>query len=152
MESNALRVNRFAQPISYQTGPLLWEPGTNGQHSFINYCVKAGYMPLQFIGLKAKQAGYRVQNSTSQEKLNANLAAGLSLPVTKMKQIKTSMEDVPQVLFLGKSKQNLDFYLRILKIKLCSKGFVWNISSFDQEGVQLGKVLTQKSYRDVDRF
>ena len=79
MESNGKRVNRDGEPIAYPTGPIVFgEPGTNGQHSFYQLLHQGtDTVPLQFIGFHASQSGEDTtfDGSTSQTKLNANLAA-----------------------------------------------------------------------------
>ena len=75
MESNGKSVNRFGEPVSYMTGPIIFgEPGTNGQHSFYQLLHQGTtIVPLQFIGFKNSQIGLDVliQGSTSQAKLCA---------------------------------------------------------------------------------
>ena len=79
MESNGKSVNRFGEPVDYVTGPVIFgEPGTNGQHSFYQLLHQGtDIVPLQFIGFKNNQIGTDVviQDSTSQQKLCANVAA-----------------------------------------------------------------------------
>ena len=79
MESNGKSVNRFGEPVDYVTGPVIFgEPGTNGQHSFYQLLHQGtDIVPLQFIGFKNSQIGTDVviQDSTSQQKLCANVAA-----------------------------------------------------------------------------
>ena len=79
MESNGKSVNRFGEPVDYVTGPVIFgEPGTNGQHSFYQLLHQGtDIVPLQFIGFKKSQLGVDVdiENSTSQQKLCANVAA-----------------------------------------------------------------------------
>lgn len=79
MESNGKHVNRNGNEVSYQTGPVVFgEPGTNGQHSFYQLLHQGtDVIPLQFIGFKESQYGRDIviQGSTSQQKLDANLAA-----------------------------------------------------------------------------
>ena len=79
MESNGKSVNRFGEPVSYATGPIIFgEPGTNGQHSFYQLLHQGtDIVPMQFIGFKKSQIGSDVviQDSTSQQKLCANVAA-----------------------------------------------------------------------------
>ena len=82
MESNGKQVNRFGEPLSYKTGPAIFgEPGTNGQHSFYQHLHQGtDIIPLQFIGFRNPQLGFdlSIDGSTSQEKLNANLAAQIA--------------------------------------------------------------------------
>ena len=79
MESNGKSVNRFGEPVNYPTGPVIFgEPGTNGQHSFYQLLHQGtDIIPLQFVGFKNNQMGRDVviQDSTSQQKLCANVAA-----------------------------------------------------------------------------
>ena len=79
MESNGKSVNRFGEPVDYPTGPVIFgEPGTNGQHSFYQLLHQGtDIVPLQFIGYRNNQMGTDVviQDSTSQQKLCANVAA-----------------------------------------------------------------------------
>ena len=79
MESNGKSVNRFGEPVSYPTGPVIFgEPGTNGQHSFYQLLHQGtDITPLQFVGFRKSQCGVDVdiQGSTSQQKLLANVAA-----------------------------------------------------------------------------
>ena len=79
MESNGKSVNRFGEPVSYPTGPVIFgEPGTNGQHSFYQLLHQGtDIVPLQFVGFKNSQIGTDVviEDSTSQQKLCANVAA-----------------------------------------------------------------------------
>ena len=83
MESNGKTVNRFGEPVNYVTGPVIFgEPGTNGQHSFYQLLHQGSdIVPLQFIGFKNSQLGVDVdiENSTSQQKLCANVAAQICL-------------------------------------------------------------------------
>ncbi len=79
MESNGKSVNRFGEPVTYPTGPVIFgEPGTNGQHSFYQLLHQGtDIVPLQFIGFKNNQleTDVTIQDSTSQQKLCANVAA-----------------------------------------------------------------------------
>jgi len=152
MESNGKSVNRFGSKINYSTGPLIFgEPGTNGQHSFYQLLHQGtDIVPLQFIGFEESQAGtdMEIEGSTSQTKLKANLAAQITAFA------KGSFNENPNKNFEGgrpatllKAKQlnaeTLGALLAHFENKVMFQGFCWNINSFDQEGVQLGKVLTK---------
>lgn len=160
MESNGKQVNRFGEPLAYETGPLVFgEPGTNGQHSFYQLLHQGtSITPLQFIGFKENQSGkdIEVQGSTSQEKLNANLAAQIVAFArgTKNENLNKNFSGTrPSSLIYGKqlNPRSLGALLSHFENKIMFQGFVWNINSFDQEGVQLGKVLTQKVLaKDMD--
>ena len=153
MESNGKRVNRDGQPIAYNTGPVVFgEPGTNGQHSFYQLLHQGtSTVPLQFIGFVESQKGddVSVDGSVSQTKLNANLAAQI-VAFAKGQRDANLNKDFPggrpSSLIYGKrlTPAVLGSLLAHFENKVMFQGFVWNINSFDQEGVQLGKILTKK--------
>ena len=153
MESNGKQVNRFGEKINYQTGPVLFgEPGTNGQHSFYQLLHQGtDIIPLQFIGFNDSQSGEDVvvDGSTSQKKLCANLAAQIvafACGKSDENPNKNFPGGRPSSLIYGKqlTPKTLGALLAHYENKIMFQGFVWNLNSFDQEGVQLGKVLTKK--------
>ena len=153
MESNGKSVNRFGEPVNYVTGPIIFgEPGTNGQHSFYQLLHQGtDITPLQFIGFKNSQIGTDVdiQGSTSQQKLCANVAAQIvafacgKADEDKNKNFKGGR---PSSIIIGDqlTPESLGALLAHFENKVMFQGFVWNINSFDQEGVQLGKVLAKR--------
>jgi glucose-6-phosphate isomerase len=155
MESNGKRVNRNGEAIAYATGPVVFgEPGTNGQHSFYQLLHQGtDIVPLQFIGFNESQRGedVTVDNSTSQIKLNANLAAQI-IAFAKGQKVEGENRNKefpggrPSSLIYGKKLEprSIGALLSHFENKVMFQGFVWNINSFDQEGVQLGKILTKK--------
>ena len=153
MESNGKRVNRFGEPVGYSTGPVIFgEPGTNGQHSFYQLLHQGtGIVPLQFIGFAESQRGddISVDGSVSQTKLNANLAAQI-VAFAKGQGDSNPNKDFPggrpSSVIWGKrlTPAALGSLLAHFENKVMFQGFVWNVNSFDQEGVQLGKILTKK--------
>jgi glucose-6-phosphate isomerase len=153
MESNGKRVNRDSSPVSYSTGPVVFgEPGTNGQHSFYQLLHQGtDITPLQFVGFNDSQLGddVTVDGSTSQIKLKANLAAQIVAFAKGQSDANRNKEFLggrPSSLIYGKrlTPQALGALLAHFENKVMFQGFVWNINSFDQEGVQLGKILTKK--------
>ncbi len=153
MESNGKQVNRAGEAVRYATGPVIFgEPGTNGQHSFFQLLHQGtDVVPLQFIGFVESQAGkdVTVDGSTSQKKLCANLVAQI-VAFAKGKKDANPNKNFPggrpSSLIRGKSltPASLGALLAHFENKIMFQGFVWNLNSFDQEGVQLGKVLTKK--------
>ncbi len=153
MESNGKSVNRFGEPISYPTGPVIYgEPGTNGQHSFYQLLHQGtDIIPLQFIGFKNSQIGLDVdiQGSTSQQKLCANVAAQI-VAFACGKDDENSNKKFeggrPSSIIIGDqlTPETMGALLSHFENKVMYQGFAWNINSFDQEGVQLGKVLAKK--------
>ncbi|AHC13673.1 Glucose-6-phosphate isomerase [Salinispira pacifica] len=157
MESNGKHVNRDGEQLGYLTGPVIFgEPGTNGQHSFYQLLHQGtDIIPLQFIGFLNSQDGLDVnwEGSTSQQKLNANLAAQI-IAFAKGKKDdnpnKTFQGERPSSLLYSKSltPRVLGALLAHFENKVMFQGLVWNLNSFDQEGVQLGKVLTKQVLGD----
>ncbi len=153
MESNGKSVNRFGDPIDYVTGPIIFgEPGTNGQHSFYQLLHQGtNIVPLQFVGFKSNQMGSDViiEGSTSQQKLCANVAAQIvafACGKDDADRNKYFEGGRPSSIIVGDklTPATLGALLSHFENKVMFQGFVWNINSFDQEGVQLGKVLAKK--------
>lgn len=153
MESNGKSVNRFGEPVHYSTGPVIFgEPGTNGQHSFYQLLHQGtDVIPLQFVGFKNSQMGtdVMIQDSTSQQKLCANVAAQIvAFACGKVDENRNKNFEGgrPSSIIAGEqlTPQALGALLSHFENKVMFQGFVWNINSFDQEGVQLGKVLAKK--------
>lgn len=153
MESNGKSVNRFGEPVNYSTGPVIFgEPGTNGQHSFYQLLHQGtDIVPLQFVGFKSSQMGTDVviQDSTSQQKLCANVAAQIvafACGKADADRNKSFQGGRPSSIITGEqlTPRTLGALLSHFENKIMYQGFVWNINSFDQEGVQLGKVLAKK--------
>ena len=153
MESNGKRVNRNGESIDYSTGPVIFgEPGTNGQHSFYQLLHQGtNVTPLQFIGFTESQRhdDVTVDNSVSQTKLAANLAAQI-VAFAKGQDSSDKNKEFPggrpSSLIYGKklTPAVLGSLLAHFENKVMFQGFVWNVNSYDQEGVQLGKILTKK--------
>ena len=153
MESNGKQVNRDGQALSYMTGPVIFgEPGTNGQHSFYQMLHQGtSPVPLQFIGFSLPQIAQDMefQGSSSQKKLNANLCAQIAafaLGAENANPNKNFPGNRPSSLIHGKqlTPRVLGALLAHFENKVMFQGFAWNINSFDQEGVQLGKRLTDQ--------
>ena len=140
MESNGKSVNRFG------------EPGTNGQHSFYQLLHQGtDIVPLQFIGFKNSQLGVDVdiESSTSQQKLCANVAAQIvAFACGKEDENlnKNFKGKRPSSIIVGDklTPASLGALLAHFENKIMFQGFVWNLNSFDQEGVQLGKILAKR--------
>jgi len=152
MESNGKSVNVDNQRLRYSTGPIVFgEPGTNGQHSFYQLLHQGtDIVPLQFIGFRKIQTGFDVdvERSTSRTKLNANLVAQI-VAFAGGKENQNLNKN-----FEGERRSSLIYgdmltpnalgaLLAHFENKVMFQGLTWNINSFDQEGVQLGKVLTK---------
>ena len=153
MESNGKSVTRQGKRVNWLTGPVVWgEPGTNGQHAFYQLIHQGTeVVPAEFIGFRNSQYGVdlEVAGTSSQQKLVANmLAQSLALAVGKE-------DDNPARSFPGNrpnsvliadrlTARSMGALLAIYEHRIAFQGFCWNINSFDQEGVQLGKVLANR--------
>ena len=153
MESNGKHVNRFGEPVRYPTGPVIFgEPGTNGQHSFYQLLHQGtDVVPLQFVGFRRSQAGMDmdIQGSSSQQKLCANVAAQIMAFACGKQDANPNKSfdgGRPSSIIIGEqlTPEALGALLAHFENKVMFQGFCWNVNSFDQEGVQLGKVLAKR--------
>ncbi len=154
MESNGKHVNRFGEVLSYQTGPVIFgEPGTNGQHSFYQLLHQGtDVVPMQFIGFKKSEGTLDavLDGSNNQQKLKANLVAQIVAFAcgrdNKENPNKAFEGGRPSSLLVADRLDpfTLGAILAHFENKVMFQGFVWNVNSFDQEGVQLGKILAKK--------
>ena len=163
MESNGKRVDRQGHTVDFWTGPIVWgEPGTNGQHSFYQLIHQGTItVPVEFIGFCETQycgTKYNVdkefQETTSQEKLLSNLFAqsiGLATGHKSENPNKHFPGNRPNRILMAKKcdPHTMGALLSYFENKVVFQGFIWDINSFDQEGVQLGKVLANKI---IDQF
>jgi len=153
MESNGKHIDRYGVVVDFETGPIIWgEPGTSAQHSFYQLIHQGTtIVPLEFIGFKNSQneTDVIVQGTNSQEKLLANLFAQIIALSTGQENENPNKEfkgNRPSHLILADQLNpfSLGALLSFYENKVAFQGFIWNINSFDQEGVQLGKKLATK--------
>jgi len=154
MESNGKRIDRKANVTKFQTGPIIWgEPGTNAQHSFFQLIHQGtSIVPLELIGFLHAQgeADFEYKGTSSQEKLLANLfaqAIALAKGQKNPNPNKLFGGNRPSSLLLSRklTPYSLGALLSYYEHKIAFQGFIWGINSFDQEGVQLGKQLADKT-------
>ena len=158
MESNGKHVTLLGQPVDYNTGPIYWgEPGTNGQHSFYQLLHQGTRLiPCDFIAFAQPLNPLGEQH----EMLLANvLAQGEALAFGKtLKQVEdegTPPALAPHRVFEGNRPSNtlllekltpraLGRLVALYEHSVFTQGTVWQIDSFDQWGVELGKVLAKR--------
>lgn len=162
MESNGKSVDRDGRPVSWQTGPVVWgTPGTNGQHAYYQLLHQGTKMiPADLIGF-ARPAGELDDRLAAQhDLLMANLfAQGQALAFGKTaEEVEAEgvpAEQVPHRTFRGNHPTTtilapelnpsvLGQLVALYEHKVFVQGAVWNIDSFDQWGVELGKVLAKR--------
>ncbi len=153
MESNGKIIDQQGKFVDFETGPIIWgETGTNSQHSFFQLLHQGtATVPLMMMGFKQNQYGedIEVEGTTSQEKLLANLFAqslALALGNQPDNPNKFCRGNRPTQILLAEklTPYQLGALLSLYEHKVAFQGFIWGINSFDQEGVQLGKVTANK--------
>ncbi len=163
MESNGKCVDKNGNPVDYTTGPIEWgEPGTNGQHSFYQLIHQGTHLiPCDFIGCS------KTHNPIGDlhDKLMANLFAqteALAFGKSAEECRKEGVEEklVPFKTFEGNKPTNtllcdqltpetLGALVALYEHKVFVQGVIWNVYSYDQWGVQLGKVLAKGVLSDL---
>ena len=153
MESNGKHIDKKGLEVNFQTGPIIWgEPGTNGQHSFYQLLHQGTtIVPIQFVGFANPQykEDLLFDNTTSHEKLLSNLFAqsiGLAIGKDSQNPNKVFQGNRPNRVLFAKEcdPYHVGALLSYYENTVAFQGFIWNINSFDQEGVQLGKVLANQ--------
>ena len=163
MESNGKAVTKDGKSVTYTTGPIEWgEPGTNGQHSFYQLIHQGTHLiPCDFIGFCKSHNPI----ADHHDKLMANFFAqteALAFGKTAEQcRAEGDPEDlVPFKTFEGNRPTNtlladqltpetLGALVALYEHKVFVQGVIWNIFSFDQWGVQLGKVLAKNVLKDL---
>lgn len=166
MESNGKSIDRNGQPVLYQTGPVIWgEPGTNGQHAFYQLIHQGTKLiPCDFL---APAISHNPLSDHHQKLLSNFFAQTEALMMGKTEEevrdelTKQGMGEeeisfhVPYRAFAGNKPSNsilfkqltprtLGSLIAMYEHKIFVQGVIWNIFSFDQWGVELGKVLAKK--------
>ncbi|MER5577222.1 glucose-6-phosphate isomerase [Streptomyces massasporeus] len=162
MESNGKSVDRDGRPVEWQTGPVVWgTPGTNGQHAYYQLIHQGTKLiPADLIGFARPVAELSDELKAQHDLLMANLfAQGQALAFGKTaEEVRAEgvpEEQVPHRTFRGNhptttilatelSPSVLGQLIALYEHKVFVQGAVWNIDSFDQWGVELGKVLAKR--------
>ena len=170
MESNGKHVTRDGQPVGCETSPIVWgEPGTNGQHSFYQLLHQGTRLvPCDFIGFGQSlnpmgAAGGRTD--IQHDLLMANLFAQSEALAFGKTADEVRAEGVPEALvphrvFEGNRPSNtllarqltphtLGALVALYEHSVFTQGVIWGIDSFDQWGVELGKVLAEKTAAEL---
>ena len=162
MESNGKSVDRSGRPVEWQTGPVVWgTPGTNGQHAYYQLIHQGTKLiPADLIGFARPVAELSPQLADQHDLLMANLfAQGQALAFGKTAEEVAaegvSAALVPHRTFRGNHPTTtilatrltpsvLGQLVALYEQKVFVQGAIWNINSFDQWGVELGKVLAKR--------
>lgn len=166
MESNGKSVDRTGEPVTYQTGPVIWgEPGTNGQHAFYQLIHQGTkIVPCDFIAPAISQNPI----GDHHDKLLSNffaqteaLMSGKTENEVKAELTRAGMDKeaitfhtpfrvfegnrpTNSIMFKQLTPRTLGSLIAMYEHKIFVQGVIWNIFSFDQWGVELGKVLAKK--------
>jgi len=158
MESNGKRVQRDGQPVEADTGPIVWgEPGTNGQHAFFQLLHQGTRLvPCDFIGFARSRNPIGEQHELLLANLLAQteaLAFGKTAEEVAAEGIapelvphRTFPGDRPSSVLLGErlTPFALGALIALYEHKVFTQGVIWNLNSFDQWGVELGKQLAAR--------
>lgn len=173
MESNGKSVARNGFPVNYQTGSIVWgEPGTNAQHAFFQLLHQGTKLiPTDFIGFKKSLHG----NKRHHDKLMSNFFAqteallngktkdqvleefrkeGISeVQATQLLPFKVFQGNKPTTTFLidALTPETLGSLLAMYEHKIFVQGIIWNIFSYDQWGVELGKQLASSILEEIEQ-
>ncbi|KGK31095.1 MULTISPECIES: glucose-6-phosphate isomerase [Cellulophaga] len=172
MESNGKSVDRAGNPVTYQTGTIIWgEPGTNSQHAFFQLIHQGTkVIPTDFIGYRNSLHG----DTDHHNKLMANFFAqtealmnGKGAAEVKKELVEKGMDEksleklLPFKVFQGNNPTNtllidkltpksLGALIAMYEHKIFVQGVIWNIFSYDQWGVELGKQLATTILKDIE--
>jgi glucose-6-phosphate isomerase len=171
MESNGKSVDRSGHRVNYQTGTIIWgEPGTNSQHAFFQLMHQGTKLiPSDFIGFKKSLYG----NTEHHNKLMANFFAQTEALMngktsaeakSELEAKNMTLEEIEKLLpfkvFEGNNPtntilidsltpRNLGALIAMYEHKIFVQGVLWNIFSYDQWGVELGKQLAGQTLKDI---
>ncbi|MCP9494122.1 MAG: glucose-6-phosphate isomerase [Pyrinomonadaceae bacterium MAG19_C2-C3] len=164
MESNGKQVTTSGERVDYETGPVFWgEPGTNGQHSFYQLIHQGTKLiPCDFIGFTRSLNPHGAHHDILMANLFAQSEA-LAFGKTEEEVRAEGTQDwlVPHRVFNGNrpsttilaeslTPEMLGKLIALYEHSVFTQGIIWGIDSFDQWGVELGKVLAQRIMPELD--
>ncbi len=173
MESNGKSVDRNGNKVTYQTGPVIWgEPGTNGQHAFyqlihqgtklipadflaaaINLNEESGHHDILMSNFFA-QTEALMNGKTAEEVTEELKAKGMGdAEIEKILPFKIFEGNKPtnSILYRKLTPETLGSLIAMYEHKIFVQGVIWNIFSFDQWGVELGKQLADAIFIDLKK-
>ncbi|CAH0995251.1 Glucose-6-phosphate isomerase [Emticicia aquatica] len=169
MESNGKYIDRNGNKVDYQTGPIIWgEPGTNGQHAFYQLIHQGTKLiPADFIAPaishnplgehhKMLLSNFFAQtealmNGKTREEVEAELTGKSKEEMAKIAPFKVFQGNRPTNSILVKkiTPKSLGSLIAMYEHKIFVQGIIWNVFSFDQWGVELGKQLANRIYPEL---
>ena len=167
MESNGKSTDRNGNPVDYQTGEIVWgEPGTNSQHAFFQLIHQGTKLiPCDFIGYKKSLYGEKEHH----DKLMANFFAQTEALMNgrSLEEVQEELKNQGQgahlapfkvfagnkptttLLFDQLNPHSLGMLVALYEHRIFVQGVIWNIFSYDQWGVELGKILAKTILSDI---
>jgi glucose-6-phosphate isomerase len=174
MESNGKSVDRNGEPVTYATGPIIWgEPGTNGQHAFYQLIHQGTLLiPCDFIAtaLSHNPSGKHhdillsnffaqteaLMNGKDEETVENELIKSGKSPeeIAKLTPYKMFSGNRPtnSILLKQLTPYTLGQLIALYEHKIFVQGIIWNIYSFDQWGVELGKQLANQILPELENY
>ncbi len=174
MESNGKYIDREGNQVTYQTGPIIWgEPGTNGQHAFYQLIHQGTKLiPADFIGFvnsHNKVGDHHVKLMANFFAQTEALMKGKNAEEVKADFAKDGITGeraemlLPHKIFKGNrptnsilidklTPYNLGMLVALYEMKIFVQGIIWRVNSFDQWGVELGKVLAKKILKEENEL
>ena len=172
MESNGKYVGRDGKAVNYQTGPIIWgEPGTNGQHAFYQLIHQGTKLiPCDFIATAQShnpigdhhpillsnffaQTEALMKGKTAEEvRIELKAANKSEEEIEKLLPFKVFKGNIPtnSILLKRLTPYSLGMLIALYEHKIFTQGVIWNIFSFDQWGVELGKQLAKKILPELE--
>ncbi|WP_425392396.1 glucose-6-phosphate isomerase [Ekhidna sp.] len=168
MESNGKYINRLGDKIGYQSGPIIWgEPGTNGQHAFYQLIHQGTkIIPCEFIGIANPAhdhidhhnkllANFFAQSEAlltgkAKDQVIDEIGSGDNKILVNSKVFEGNRPST-SILIKELSPYNLGKLIAYYEHRVFTQGLIWNIFSFDQWGVELGKQLGKPILKEIEK-
>ena len=159
MESNGKSVDIFGHPVNYKTGPIVWgQTGSNGQHAFFQLLHQGTrYVPIDFIASLKPEPGVEdhhfalLTNMLAQANAFMEGSQGDSKELSQLDPYSCPGNRPSSTLLLDElTPKNLGALIALYEHKVFVQGVIWNINSFDQWGVQLGKRIAGEISERID--
>ncbi|WP_299314021.1 glucose-6-phosphate isomerase [uncultured Halomonas sp.] len=155
MESNGKSVDIFGHPVDYKTGPIVWgQTGSNGQHAFFQLLHQGTrYVPIDFIASLKPEPGMEEHHFALLTNMLAQANAFMegSQSGSRLDPYSCPGNRPSSVLLLDElTPRNLGALIALYEHKVFVQGVIWNINSFDQWGVQLGKRIAGEISERID--
>jgi glucose-6-phosphate isomerase len=174
MESNGKRVTKAGEPVGYTTGPVIWgQPGTNGQHAFYQLIHQGTKLiPCDFLAPAQSQNPVGQHHSILLSNFFAQTEALMKGKTLEEVRTELSAQGVqgeklerliPAKIFMGNRPSNsflfkkltpetLGSLIALYEHKIFTQGVIWNVNSFDQMGVELGKQLARTILPELEGY